>query len=200
MNKEIFIQELRKKLKRLPKEEIENAIGYYVEYFEDAGVDNGQDILKELDSPSVIASQLLSEYAFKNDEITITKPKRSISSIWFIVLAILAAPLALPLAFTLIILVVTMIIVAGAIIFTFIVTTIALIVAGVVTSFAGFAVITQGFSTAIMFIGIGLVLIGVGLLVLVLSSRLVPKIFKGIATLARKLLNRVKKSNKKEEL
>ncbi len=200
MNKEIFIQELRKKLKRLPKEEIENAIGYYIEYFEDAGIDNEQDVLKELDTPSVIASQLLSEYAFKDDEITINKPKKSISSIWFIVLAILAAPLALPLAFTLIMLVLTMVIFAGAIIFALTAVTIALILGGIVTSFAGIAVITQGFSTAIMFIGIGLALIGVGLLVSVLISILVPKIFKGIAGLARKLLNRVKKPNKKEEL
>ncbi|SFC75960.1 DUF1700 domain-containing protein [Clostridium uliginosum] len=200
MNKKIFIQELRKKLKRLPQEEIENAIGYYLEYFEDAGIDNEQDVLKELDSPSVIASQLLSDYAFKNDEITISKPKKSMSSIWFIILAILAAPLALPLAFALIMVVVAMVIVVGAVTFAFIVTTIALIGGGIVTSFAGLAVMTQGFSTAIMFIGIGLALIGIGLLVGVLILILVPKIFKGIAGLARKSLNRLKKSNKKEEL
>ncbi|GAA0076603.1 DUF1700 domain-containing protein [Clostridium sp. CTA-5] len=200
MNKEIFIQELRKKLKRLPQEEIENAIGYYIEYFEDAGIDNEQDVLKELDDPSVIASQLLSEYAFKGNEITINKPKRSIYSIWFIILAILAAPVALPLAFAVIMILISMVIVAGSITFAFAVSTIAIIFTGFVTIFAGFAVITQGFSTAIMFIGIGLALIGVGLLISVLISILAPKIFKGIAKLARKLLNRVKKSSKKEEL
>lgn len=196
MNKNVFIQELRSKLKRLPKEEMDNALGYYIEYFEDAGIDNEQDVLKELDPPSNIASQILSDYAFKDNEITVKKSKKGISSIRFVILAILAAPLALPLALTLIILVFTMVLVVGSLVFTFVIMTIALIGSGLFVSFAGAAVMTKSFATSIMFIGIGLTCAGLGLLIGLLVVRLAPKVFRGIANFARKSLTKLKKSNR----
>ncbi|SFB11398.1 DUF1700 domain-containing protein [Clostridium frigidicarnis] len=195
MNKNVFIQELRNKLKGLPKEEMDNALGYYIEYFEDAGIDDEQDVLKELESPSNIASQILSDYAFKDDEIKIKKSKKGISSIWFVILAILAAPLALPLALTLIILVFTMVLVVGTLVFTFVIITVTLFGSGIFVSFAGAAVMTQSFSTSIMFIGIGLICTGLGLLIGLLVARLAPRVFRGIANFARKSLTRFKKSN-----
>ncbi len=200
MNKEVFIQQLRSKLKRLPQEEIDYALGYYVEYFQEAGIDNEEDVLKNLDSPSNIASQILSDYAFKDDVINTKKSKKRISSIGFIILAIFAAPVALPLALALIMLGFAMIIVVGALIFAFSLTSISLVVAGIITIFVGAAVFTQGFATAIMFIGIGLIFIGIGLLSGIAIVILTPKVFKGISKLARKLLSRINKSNSKEEI
>ena len=40
MNKEEFLKELKERLEGLPSDEIENAINYYIEYFEDAKIDN----------------------------------------------------------------------------------------------------------------------------------------------------------------
>ena len=37
MNQESFLLELKKKLRRLPKDEIDNILLYYKEYFEDSG-------------------------------------------------------------------------------------------------------------------------------------------------------------------
>jgi len=40
MNRNEFINELRIRLKRLPSAEIESAVSYYEEYFNDAGTQN----------------------------------------------------------------------------------------------------------------------------------------------------------------
>lgn len=200
MNKNMFIKELRKKLKRLPQEEIDNAISYYSEYFEDAGVENEQHVLKELDSPSNIASELLADYAFKSENINISKSKKNISSIWFIILAIMAAPIALPLALALVLLVFAMIVVIGAIVFSISLIIIALIGSGIFISFAGMAVMTEGFATSIMFIGLGITCVGVGLLGVIVILRVTPKVFKAVIEFGIKLLSKLKKLNKKAVL
>lgn len=200
MNKNMFIQELRKKLKRLPQEEIDNAISYYIEYFDEAGIENEQEVLKELDSPANIASQLLADYAFKSDVVSTGKSKKSISSIWFIILSIMAAPIALPLAVALIAVVFAMVLVVAALAFSISLIIISLIGSGLVVSFAGMAVMTQGFATSIMFIGLGMTCIGVGLLGGIVVLRVTPKVFKSIIGFVIKSLSRLKKSNRKAVL
>ncbi|WP_416173794.1 HAAS signaling domain-containing protein, partial [Clostridium perfringens] len=44
MSKENFIDELRIKLKRLSKEEVDNVVAYYLEYFDDAEKDEAEVI------------------------------------------------------------------------------------------------------------------------------------------------------------
>lgn len=58
MNKNLFLEELRRLLSDLPTEEREQAITYYEDYFEDAGVENEQAILEELGSPQELANQI----------------------------------------------------------------------------------------------------------------------------------------------
>ena len=58
MNREEYLKRLSFLLKDLPEEEIEDAIAYYEDYFEDAGPENEQAILKELGSPQELANQI----------------------------------------------------------------------------------------------------------------------------------------------
>ena len=44
MNKTEFLKALTKQLKYLPKEDREDAISYYSEYFEDSGIDDNEDV------------------------------------------------------------------------------------------------------------------------------------------------------------
>ena len=46
MNREVFIDELRKELSKLPEEEVEAAVEYYEEYFDEAGEDNEDNVIK----------------------------------------------------------------------------------------------------------------------------------------------------------
>ena len=57
MNRETYLKELRKYLKRLPKDDYENAMEYFTEYFDDAG--NDEEAIRELGSPREAASNLL---------------------------------------------------------------------------------------------------------------------------------------------
>ena len=59
MNREEYLNELKKYLRRLPKDDYENAIEYFTEYFEDAGSEHEADAIRELGSPREAAADLL---------------------------------------------------------------------------------------------------------------------------------------------
>lgn len=75
MNRIEFMEQLELLLSDIPTEEKEEALEFYINYFEDAGVENEEQILKELGSPEKVArtikSDLLAngEYS-KNGEYT----------------------------------------------------------------------------------------------------------------------------------
>ena len=56
MNREEYLKRLSFLLKDLPKEEIEDAIAYYEDYFDDAGAENEASVLRELGSPKKVAA------------------------------------------------------------------------------------------------------------------------------------------------
>ena len=55
MNKDTFLKELEELLSDLPEEERKEALAYYRSYFEDAGEENLEKVLKELESPAHIS-------------------------------------------------------------------------------------------------------------------------------------------------
>src|SRR5690554_3126724 len=109
MSKDEYLKKLRLKIKKLPKQEIEEAINYYHEYFEEAGEENTASVIARLGSPSSVASQILADYAVKDLGTDHDSTKKSLSAIWFIILAILASPIALPLLAVVIIFALTLI-------------------------------------------------------------------------------------------
>ena len=58
MNREEYLKRLSFLLKDLPEEEIEDAIAYYEDYFEEAGEENEEQVIKELGSPEKIARMI----------------------------------------------------------------------------------------------------------------------------------------------
>ena len=58
MNREEYLKRLSFLLKDLPEEEIEDAISYYEDYFEEAGKDKEEQVIKELGSPEKIAKMI----------------------------------------------------------------------------------------------------------------------------------------------
>ncbi|MEH7521817.1 DUF1700 domain-containing protein [Bacillus sp. JJ1503] len=55
MNKESYLRELQRKLRKLPDEEVIAALDYYSEYFDEAGVENTQYVIEKLVSPAQVA-------------------------------------------------------------------------------------------------------------------------------------------------
>lgn len=58
MRREEFIRQLETLLQDVPEEEKQEALSYYRSYFEDAGEENEERILKELESPEKVAATI----------------------------------------------------------------------------------------------------------------------------------------------
>jgi len=96
MTRAQFMKELRERLDRLPADEREEALAFYDEYFDEAGIDHEQDVIHELGSPASVASRIYADRAVKAARASPHNPGKGLSAIWFIILAVLAAPLAFP--------------------------------------------------------------------------------------------------------
>jgi uncharacterized membrane protein len=198
MSKAEFFTRLREGLKRLPSEEIENAVRYYAEYFSDAGEENEAKILEELNSPEAIASQIIADYAIKSAEQapTKSKAKKGISAIWFVLLAIFASPIALPIALAIAAVVFAIIVVIFALIFAFFMIVLAAFLSGIFIIICGLSIIPQDIATSVFFIGIGAISFGLSIFVLLPLVYFTRKIFGGLAKLINnKILNRQKRGN-----
>lgn len=58
MNRDEFIRQLELLLMNIPENERFDAINYYNDYFDDAGVENEQTVIKELGSPEKVAEKI----------------------------------------------------------------------------------------------------------------------------------------------
>lgn len=81
MNKQEFIRELRKELQDIPSKEREEAVQYYEEYFDEAGEENEEDVIRELGSPARIAAMIRRD-AFILDEETKEEKNVETESAW----------------------------------------------------------------------------------------------------------------------
>ena len=90
LTKEEYLAQLKKYLKRLPKEDYNNAMDYFTEYFEDAGSEGETSLMQELGTPKEAAYDIL-------DNLISEKKKDPGTPVWKIILltflAICAAPL-----------------------------------------------------------------------------------------------------------
>ena len=70
MNKETYLQELRKGLKILPQFDRDEAIEFYEEYFDEAGVENEAKVIEELGDPKALAKKILVDVVDRKYEET----------------------------------------------------------------------------------------------------------------------------------
>ncbi|MDR1087828.1 MAG: DUF1700 domain-containing protein [Coriobacteriales bacterium] len=61
-----YLYELRKRLRKLPPQEIDQAMSYYEEYFAEAGPGGEAELINRLGSPVQVASAIISDYAMKD--------------------------------------------------------------------------------------------------------------------------------------
>ena len=64
LTKEEYLAQLKKYLKRLPKEDYNNAMDYFTEYFEDAGPEGEAALIQELGTPKEAAYEILDNLFF----------------------------------------------------------------------------------------------------------------------------------------
>lgn len=190
MSRGEFIIELRNKLARLPHEELEAAVGYYEEYFQEAGVDNEDRVLQELGSPSQIAKQIMADFAIKESEREPSSPQKGVWTIWLIVLAILASPIALPLGIVCMTMILVGFILIGTFIFVGGILVITFLTTGIGIFLLTFKILFIEPISALFSLGVSLVLMGFGilsiLLVYGLVGKVIPLMVKGISDLFKR--------------
>lgn len=189
MNRTDFLLALEKKLKPLPKDELYNVTQYYEDYFQDSNKSD-EEVIKELGSPSSIASQILADYALRDDDNT--KDKRKKNSLLMIILAIFAAPIGIPVAVTAVILLFVLILTIGIIFISFIAVAFALSISGILAFIAGGIVIFTDPSTACFYIGAGLFVLGISYIIAMGIKSITPGTVSCIKNLSLKILKKFK--------
>ncbi|MCL2882739.1 MAG: DUF1700 domain-containing protein [Coriobacteriia bacterium] len=192
MNKTEFLEQLRRKLKNLPPDEVNEALSYYEEYFSDAGPENEAATIAELGSPAEVAAGIISDYAIK--DVSGDEGKKStgssLSVIWIVILGIFASPIALPLAIAAVAVIMVLLISVFAVFLSLAASAIALIASGLVALICGVVVMFQSFASGIFFIGTGLVTIALGGALGLFIVWLTKITVRGIALLGARLLKK----------
>jgi len=192
MNKNEFLAQLRSKLRGLPADEVETALAYYDEYFDEAGEQNEQSVIAGLGSPSEVASKIIGDFAVKSIDNKKTTTKTKLNIIWIIILGIFASPIALPLAIAATAVVFALVVTVFSLIVALAVTAGALVLGGVGTLVAAMTLLFSDFATGIFFIGVALLMGAVGLIFLTSLGYLSKTAFNGIARLFAGFLKRGK--------
>lgn len=69
MNRQLFMNNLKELLQDIPEEERENALQYYQDYFDDAGVFNEEQVIQELVSPERVAATIKADLAMAEERV-----------------------------------------------------------------------------------------------------------------------------------
>ena len=194
MTRKEYMEQLKKYLKRLPKEDYDNAIEYFSEYFDEAGPENEARVIAELGTPKEAAHEVISRLL----EEKIVEDKSSLRNkttiLWIAILAVLASPVALPILLFFLAMIVTLLMIIFAVIVTALALTFALLISGVYTFFTSFSLLSVSLASTLFGGGLGLLMFGGALLLLLISFEICKLIVKLITLLIKWLIKKGRKS------
>lgn len=192
MSRVMFMNELRERLKNIPYDEFNSAINFYEEYFEEAGAENEQSVIRELGSPQQVAAKIIGDFAMKKDD-NIGKKDLGLSKLWIVILAMFASPIAIPVAIGIIAAGFGMIVALLSVLF-------AIGVSGVSMVAGGISGVIKGFSMLVLRPIDGIFALGGGLLVLAIGGLFMAGIYfigaKGVGFITRVMGSFLKGSEK----
>lgn len=184
-----YLSEFKSKISKLPHEEYEDAVNYFVEYIEDSGLENYEDICKELGTPREAASELM--VGLLKDK---NARKRNPSIVLIAILAILSAPVSIPIFIFLI-----------TILFAIVMLIVAIFIASIAGVVGGGALAIKTIIVSIGSIGIassgGMILFGISLIAIGLiipTILLMVKLIQWLVQLIAKLYYRIMRRNRHE--
>lgn len=194
MTKTEYIAKLTKYLRKLPQQDYEEAIEYFMEYFEEAGPENEARVIAELGTPKEAAHEVISRLL----EEKIVEDKSSLRNkttiLWIAILAVLASPVALPILLFFLAMLLTLLLIIFAVIVTALALTFALLISGVYTFFTSFSLLSVSLASTLFGGGLGLLMFGGALLLLLISFEICKLIVKLIALLIKWLIKKGRKS------
>lgn len=194
MTKTEYIAKLTKYLRKLPQKDYEEALEYFMEYFEEAGPENEARVIAELGTPKEAAHEVISRLL----EEKIVEDKSSLRNkttiLWIAILAVLASPVALPILLFFLAMIVTLLMIIFAVIVTALALTFALLISGVYTFFTSFSLLSVSLASTLFGGGLGLLMFGGALLLLLISFEICKLIVKLITLLIKWLIKKGRKS------
>lgn len=194
MTRTEYIAKLTKYLRKLPQQDYEEAIEYFMEYFEDAGPENEARVIAELGTPKEAAHEVISRLL----EEKIVEDKSSLRNkttiLWIAILAVLASPVALPILLFFLAMIMTLLMIIFAVIVTALALTFALLISGVYTFFTSFSLLSVSLASTLFGGGLGLLMFGGALLLLLISFEICKLIVKLITLLIKWLIKKGRKS------
>lgn len=196
MSKEEFMRELERLLVNVPDNERIEALNYYEEYFSDAGEENWQKVIEELESPAKVAETIKDTF-YQNTAPTSEKEGMPAWAIVLIVLGcIFLSPVILGLAGTIFGVLAAIFFSCLGLIIGFGGAGIGLIIGGLVMTVMGIADMFFTPMAGMLLSGTGLILLAVGILFIMLTVWLcgwaIPALCRGIAGLFKKALKKSK--------
>lgn len=194
MTRTEYIAKLTKYLRKLPQQDYEEAIEYFMEYFEEAGPENEARVIAELGTPKEAAHEVISRLL----EEKIVEDKSSLRNkttiLWIAILAVLASPVALPILLFFLAMIMTLLMIIFAVIVTALALTFALLISGIYTFFTSFSLLSVSLASTLFGGGLGLLMFGGALLLLLISFEICKLIVKLITLLIKWLIKKGRKS------
>ena len=186
MNKNEFMKDLSKRLKYLPKEDREDAIAYYNEYFEEMNPEENEDVTPALGQPKDVAKEILSDV--KDKHISKQKEEKNVRNAatitWLVILGFFSMPLTVPIGIVALAVVLVLIVCILVIIITFGCCSLAIALSGIAMFVLAF--MAPGIMQALMAAGIGLLLLGIGLLWGLGTVLMTKNLFRAVGKIFRK--------------
>ena len=207
IRREQFLNELERLLCNISREERDEAMAFYRSYFEDAGENNEENIIKELESPEKVAESICESLgdetataeerygqnlAYRNVQYsgnmagTVQTPQKKETNVAAVILLVVVLVLTSPIWLSVLAVLLAVLATVGAVV-------ISALVAGVVIAVASFTVMAAG-STAAGFLSLGIafLLLALGILVGIacvwILGKGVPALCKGTAKLVKKIV------------
>lgn len=193
MTKVDYLAKLDKYLRKLPKEDYQEAMDYFSEYFEEAGPENEAQVIAELGTPKEAARDIISRLL---DEKIIDQektPKSRVSMVWLAILAVIITPVALPLALVLFLAVITILALGVVAIAVVLSLGVAFLTSGIYMLFDSWSYLNISFSATALSFGLGLLALGLSLLTLLAAGAVCKVVGRSIVNLARKTENKRRK-------
>lgn len=194
MTKTEYIAKLTKYLRKLPQKDYEEALEYFMEYFEEAGPENEAQVIAELGTPKEAAHEVISRLLDEKIIEDKSSLRNKTTILWIAILAVLASPVALPILLFFLAMIVTLLMIIFAVIVTALALTFALLISGVYTFFTSFSLLSVSLASTLFGGGLGLLMFGGALLLLLISFEICKLIVKLIALLIKWLIKKGRKS------
>lgn len=193
MTKTEYLAKLTKYLRKLPQKDYEEALEYFMEYFEEAGPENEAQVIAELGTPKEAAHEVITRLLDEKIIEDKSSLRNKTTILWIAILAILASPVALPILLFFLAMLMTLLMIIFAVIVTALALTFALLISGVYTFFTSFSLLSVSLASTLFGVGLGLLMFG-GALLLLFASFEICKLFVKLTTLLIKWL--IKKGRK----